>query len=680
MLLLCAVKSHIPHSYAQVVSAAFTDDGVVRLLKQKMLSCKEQCESSAGMGLSTTIEGAVRGKTVAAAPAFECDGESAPAIICVGDDSNEAYEMCGLMQPDQSLGSCVVGGRKERQQERAGPERTTVVGGDAAPRVVLTSSVIDAPPLLLQRIESSESLPRNMEGGTWSPLGGLPLTSSQNETQRVPGSVASLGRRAASLDGKGDVNVGCTVDADVDREMAAGQGSTHQVGGEPDLSGGLEAYGCVNDNRSWSRSTLTLGTDSDFVEVENDDQQCCIPTDANNSPRGGLAVVRSSYDVTNTAAVVSVDVIENKAVPTPSLDAPGLCLVSPRLVGTCSIKYGFEEPADAKDVVGPGLLGALHHQQETACEVPAHQVEQTAQVIEETREFKGNRVKESGRHVMTTVTSEGSEVGNHQARGSDTAQYRTTTQRVVDSATVNLGEDVEEAMETGRVGVGVGVIAVVSTTATECEQRHTVGVEEGETESTAGLDGDIAIVPNITSTGFESLPAQETSATGGDDDVLPHAISFISQDPVTYGEGFNTVDTEDGEEDYACDAFEPATSVSDQKKVHFSDEASWIVHEVRASFERHELTELFYSNAELDRMLEEVEQEENDHQSGAQRLTNRGQGGGVNEYGQASGCEDVDEIPVEGSYFDVLQQSSQEDDISLESYSLDAAEDSDDVF
>lgn len=674
------MKSPSPHSYAQVVSAAFTDDGVVRLLKRKMLSCKKQCESAAGKGPSTTLEGAVRGNTVAAAPAFECDGEHKQAIISLEAESNEPLEMCGLMQPDQSLGSCPVGGRKARQQERAGPEQTTAVGGDAAPRMVLTSSAIDFLPLLLQQRESSNPPPCNMEGGELSSRNSLPLASPENEPQRLPGSVDSLGRRASSLEGEGEVNVDCTVDADVEREVAASQGPTHQVAGKRDLSDGLKAYGCVNDDQSWSRSTLTLGTDPDLVAVENDDQQCCFSTGTNRSPRGGLAFARSSNNVTNAAALVSASVTEKKAVPTPSLDLPELCLVSPRLVGTCSIKHGFEAPADAKVAVVPGLLDALHHQQTMACEASADVVDETVQTGEETREFEGNRVIKSGRRVMTTSTPEGSEVGNQQALDGDNAHLITTTRGVADSATVNLGEEVEEAGKAGEGGLEV--IPATDTTAAECEQRDAAGVEEGATENTVGLNGGITVVPKIASIVFESLAAQETinSATGGDDEVLPQAIALVGQDPVTCGEGLERVDTEDEEEDYACDVFEPATSVSDQKKVHFSDETSWIVYEVRASFERHELTELFYSNAELDRMLKEVEQEENDHQSGAQRLTNGGRGDGVNEYGRVSGREGADALPVEGSYFDVLQESSQEEDISLESYSLDAAEGSDDVF
>lgn len=58
------------------------------------------------------------------------------------------------------------------------------------------------------------------------------------------------------------------------------------------------------------------------------------------------------------------------------------------------------------------------------------------------------------------------------------------------------------------------------------------------------------------------------------------------------------------EEEYASDDFEG------QKHVRFTDETQWIVHEVRASFERHELSELFYTTTELDCMLAEAEQEE----------------------------------------------------------------------
>lgn len=61
------------------------------------------------------------------------------------------------------------------------------------------------------------------------------------------------------------------------------------------------------------------------------------------------------------------------------------------------------------------------------------------------------------------------------------------------------------------------------------------------------------------------------------------------------------------EEDYAYDFESP-------KCVRFSDESLWSVHEVRASFERHELADLFYTVDELDRMSEEAEREEREEQ------------------------------------------------------------------
>lgn len=72
----------------------------------------------------------------------------------------------------------------------------------------------------------------------------------------------------------------------------------------------------------------------------------------------------------------------------------------------------------------------------------------------------------------------------------------------------------------------------------------------------------------------------------------------------------NTITTQDEDtEDYEF-TFDDEELVAGQKIVRFTDESLWSVHEVRASFEQHELGELFYTTHELDRMLEEAELEE----------------------------------------------------------------------
>lgn len=72
----------------------------------------------------------------------------------------------------------------------------------------------------------------------------------------------------------------------------------------------------------------------------------------------------------------------------------------------------------------------------------------------------------------------------------------------------------------------------------------------------------------------------------------------------------NTITTQDEDtEDYEF-TFDNEELVAGQKIVRFTDESLWGVHEVRASFEQHELGELFYTTHELDRMLEEAELEE----------------------------------------------------------------------
>lgn len=71
-----------------------------------------------------------------------------------------------------------------------------------------------------------------------------------------------------------------------------------------------------------------------------------------------------------------------------------------------------------------------------------------------------------------------------------------------------------------------------------------------------------------------------------------------------------TATTEDEDnEDYDF-TFDDDDLVPGHKTVQFTDESRWSVHEVRESFQQHELGELFYSTAELDVMQEEAELEE----------------------------------------------------------------------
>ncbi len=69
-----------------------------------------------------------------------------------------------------------------------------------------------------------------------------------------------------------------------------------------------------------------------------------------------------------------------------------------------------------------------------------------------------------------------------------------------------------------------------------------------------------------------------------------------------------TTEDEDNE-DYDF-TFDDDELVPDHKTVQFTDESRWSVHEVRESFQQHELGELFYTTAELDVMQEEAELEE----------------------------------------------------------------------
>ena len=72
----------------------------------------------------------------------------------------------------------------------------------------------------------------------------------------------------------------------------------------------------------------------------------------------------------------------------------------------------------------------------------------------------------------------------------------------------------------------------------------------------------------------------------------------------------DTATTEDEDDDDYDFTFDDEELVPGRKTVQFTDESGWSVHEVRESFQQHELGELFYTTAELDVMQEEAEMEE----------------------------------------------------------------------
>lgn len=111
--------------------------------------------------------------------------------------------------------------------------------------------------------------------------------------------------------------------------------------------------------------------------------------------------------------------------------------------------------------------------------------------------------------------------------------------------------------------------------------------------------GDLLLVPCERGTTVDVL------AGGGN----PVTRCTPSLQPQSYSPTTSPTDGgSEGEYEFTFD--EDETAVSGRKSVQFSDESLWRVHEVRASFEKHELAELFYTSAELDAMVEEAEREE----------------------------------------------------------------------
>lgn len=200
----------------------------------------------------------------------------------------------------------------------------------------------------------------------------------------------------------------------------------------------------------------------------------------------------------------------------------------------------------------------------------------------------------------------------------DCEEGRVNVTKVVRAAAQQKGLVVEADYDTGGDAVSTATtINSEDTTVVQIGTSDRLDADRGvlsaaptaskETEDAAEIGEAGAYNPRVT---FAAVPeSQEEPALGGGAE-LPSSVeksrSAVNRRVELVGESLScdeqTSDTVE-EDNYASDVFE-------KKSVHFSDESLWPVHEVRASFERHELAELFYTVAELDRMLEEVELEE----------------------------------------------------------------------
>lgn len=122
----------------------------------------------------------------------------------------------------------------------------------------------------------------------------------------------------------------------------------------------------------------------------------------------------------------------------------------------------------------------------------------------------------------------------------------------------------------------------------------------------------------------------------------------------------NTFTTEDEDtEDYEF-TFDDEELVTGRKIVRFADESLWSVHEVRASFDQHELGELFYTTNELDRMQEEAELEEALERSKSRDLQeedNSDDGVQKRAHGVGAKLEGLQNVIFESLTFDDIEDS-----------------------
>lgn len=201
--------------------------------------------------------------------------------------------------------------------------------------------------------------------------------------------------------------------------------------------------------------------------------------------------------------------------------------------------------------------------------------------------------------------------GHDQPEG-ENADMSTTTAKLYEEKCIGIGESdvstdiddftaIKEVMELeprrteaiflGKSGEGGDEAATVLREAKVVTVTRESGSEQERAETVAevgGISGKPVAVPAEGAGPYSpSLPALREQKTS------PSSI--------------NTEDENTEEYEFT---FDDEELVAGPKMVRFTDESLWSVHEVRASFEQHELGELFYTTHELDCMLEEAELEE----------------------------------------------------------------------
>lgn len=621
----------------QVVTAAFNDDRVASLLRQKMRSCSYGTRGRTEVQqMTSTAVGLVGGtKKWAVAGSLCKDGQSVDGIILTTKGNNDGGRPGCTLGPVERSTECdntPDNGRESRGSKRVPTEGTIPLfptdsvaelahrRGRKRPGERGTRHGDSTDDLALADVQLSPSL----DGGG---VGGGDNGDGCGSEGGEGGGSGRGGGVDATLSGRG-ARTPFTVNADIELGKNRDHKVTTQVKKHMYVSAGnqLDTWELGGDGDDLSKKRAIVTGETDNAAARGSAEGCCLSPAL--LPPVRLLPSRCGPTAAAVTVAAAAAAVVNSAEIVADIQNPGLFIGASALASSPALS--------TEESLAEGAAGS----EEAESIVP--------------RSSKDERLKKK-HHVLADVNEASNAPraedvnafvleGNMHTAGTQAATDLT------DSAQVPLGtyprragvgraavQPAEESSQTGRGAANAdevmdySIFRHISATTSRVVEHEAVMKMGATAPVAAGLNDNKTIMGEETAGGSVTLERAP----------LP--------DPME-------------EEDYACDFESP-------KCVRFSDESLWSVHEVRASFERHELADLFYTVDELDRMSEEAEREEREEQSEYSPLRQDGvevDDGWVHLGGDTPAGVGVD-------------VSDSIEDISIESPSLDG-DDSDDRF
>lgn len=618
----------------KVVSAAFTADGVVRVLNEKMRSCEMSTGGAAAVKAPSDVVATAPTAVAAAmenlAPVFGCETAEPRARTTVGgavpeasapaenEDSGDGH---GHDDGDEIVGN----GRIEQKQRPmcSAKNRTLSACSTETEQSGGISREIDkcmvsadmatpandfpahhppsVPPIFLEKEPGNGYVVATQEPN--SPR----YVSQPRDARRAVGDVCSF-----------DLTSGARQRPCGREEADRGTPPRHAEGLQPFGVDSPQSFGVLRSGRRLLNQTQA-GSEvaANLPHATLGDR----PTDSNLAVRNGMPNVCDDdvaimSDGKAGELLCAGRLVEEYAVAAGCDPVPAASIPIP-----ISILAGKNGGGNIKDAIVGGTEPPQAPINE--CGIGQDCTTTSANVLTNPTHMDLENQRVGPGEVMTDVRMQSSERDAELALG---ALVPVSESRVeATTHTTQEGEAMDTTIEVDTNGEPTGLSVVLK------EMKNITRY----TTATGGVTADMSVGCR----GLDSRPG-------------PTAVLLYQKGPRTRDEG-----NDSGSEDYACDDFEPITS--NEKNVRFLDDAVLCsVHEVRASFQPHELGDLFYSAADMDRMYDEMEREEACEQIHGEVAGERDDGGSLILKGGteadlgAVGGESVEEISFESYSFD----------------------------